>query len=121
VGYSYAVDFNSYANQGLPESAEMIALDVLGTRTRLGATPFPHVDQGVLHTDIRVTPNRLVVMVSGGKQKLIPTVVFASPPFIVGFFQAPAPLYYGFTAGTGGLQQVVDILNFRIQTGLPPL
>jgi len=116
-GYSYGVEFNTWADQGLPDNPQTVALDLLGIRTKLNMTPFPHVDGGVFRAQVRVTPAELTVTVSGGKQNMAPTVILTSPNWLVGdFFKAPKPLYFGFTAGTGGAQQITDIFNLRIQT-----
>jgi hypothetical protein len=116
-GYSYGIEFNTYAPQGLPDAAETVGLNLFGMRTRLGQTAFPHIDQGVFRAQVRVTPERLTLTVSGGNNNAEPRVLLTSPDFLAraNYFQTPAPLYFGFTGGTGGLQQRTDILNLRIQ------
>jgi hypothetical protein len=121
-GYSYAIEFNSWNDQGLPEDAGgryTVALDLNGVRSKIGITPFKPNDAGVLHADVRVTPAQLTMNVS--KQgSTTPIFTFTSPPWLVNFFDAPKPLFFGFTGSTGGAQEIVDVLNFKLQTGLPP-
>jgi hypothetical protein len=120
-GYSYAVEFNSWADQGLPEDAGgryTVALDLNGVRSKIGITPFNPTDKGVLHADVRVTPAQLTMTLS--KQgSTTPIFTFTSPSWLVNFFNAPKPLYFGFTGSTGGAYEIADVLNFKLQTGLP--
>jgi hypothetical protein len=113
-GYSYAIEFNSYAEQGLPSSTQTVALDLFAIRSKINQTAFRHWKKGVIHAEVRVTPAQLTLTVSGGTDNLPPTVILTSPSWLVDFFKAPAPLYLGFTAGTGGSGQIVDILNLKI-------
>ena len=121
-GYSYAIEFNAWADQGLPDDAGgryTIALDLNSVRSKIGITPFDFIDAGVLHADVRVTPAQLTMTLTkqGGTT---PVFTFTSPSWLVNYFQAPKPLYFGFTASTGGAYCIADILNFKLQTGLPP-
>lgn len=118
VGYNYGVEFNSWPENGLPNAPQTVGLDILGVRERFNQTAFPHVDLGTFTAQVRVTPDLLTVTVSGGTANLKPTVILTSPKWMVGFFNPPAPLYFGFTAGTGGAQQVVDLFNLNIK--VPP-
>src|SRR5439155_16141604 len=59
TGYNYGVEFNSYSDQGLENIPQIVGLDILGKRTRLNATALTHVDQGVMHAEIRVTADVL--------------------------------------------------------------
>src|SRR5438445_3960346 len=120
-GYSYAIEFNAWADQGLPDDAGgryTIALDLNSVRSKIGITPFDFIDAGVLHADVRVTPAQLTMTLTkqGGTT---PVFTFTSPTWLVNYFQAPKPLYLGFTASTGGAYIIADILNFKLQTGLP--
>jgi hypothetical protein len=121
-GYSYAIEFNMWGDQGLPDDAGgryTVALDVNGQRSKIGITPFNFINQGVLHADVRVVPSQLTMSVS--KQgSTTPLFTYTSPSWLVNFFQAPKPLFLGFTASTGGAYNTSDILNFQLQTGLPP-
>jgi Legume lectin domain len=117
-GYNYAVEFNTYVENGPQDHPEAVALDLFSVRSKLNQTPFPMVDQGVFTAQVRVTPDVLTLTISGGKANMAPKVILTSPTWMVGFFNAPKPLYFGFTGGTGGLQQVTSILNLNIK--VPP-
>lgn len=58
--------------------------------------------------------------VSGGKNNTAPKVILTSPDFRAkaDYFKNPKPLYFGFTAGTGGLGTVIDVLSLNIK--VPP-
>ena len=51
---------------------------------------------------------------------MAPKVILTSPEFLAKaeYFKNPKPLYFGFTAGTGGLGMVIDILSLNIK--VPP-
>jgi hypothetical protein len=121
-GYSYAIEFNSGSGQGLPDDAGgryTIALDLNGSRSKIGITPFDFVDAGVMHAEVRVTPGRLALTLTR-QGETAPVFTFASPNWLVNFFQTPKPLYFGFTGGTSGAAETVDVLKFTLQTGLQP-
>jgi hypothetical protein len=115
-GYSYAVEFNTYAVQGLKDQPETVALNVVGARAKIGQTPFPHIDRGIFHTAIAVRREMIEVTISGGSENLPPTQLFTSPWWLL--FDTDRPLWFGFTGATGGLRSVIDILNLKI-TALP--
>jgi lectin family protein len=115
-GYSYAVEFNTYAAQGLRDNSETVAIDVVGARAKLSQVPFPHIDRGVLHAAISVRREGIEVTVSGGKENLAPRKVLVTPWWIL--FDTNRPLWFGFTGATGGLRSTIDILNLTI-TPLP--
>ncbi len=115
-GYNYAVEFNSYAPQGLPDQPETVAVDILGARVKLGQIAFPHVDQGVFHALIAVRRAAIDVTVSGGKANLPPKRLLTTPWWIQ--FVTDQPMWIGFTGATGGLRSVIDIFNLKI-TPLP--
>lgn len=117
-GYSYGIEFNSWNGQGIPGMPETIALDLNGQRSKIGITPFKHVDAGMLHAETRVTPAQLVMTITK-KGDTKPVMTFTSPTWLVNFFNPPKPLFFGFTGATGGAVETVDIVNFKIQTGLP--
>jgi hypothetical protein len=111
-GYSYAVEFNSYPPQGLSGAPETIALDILGLRTRFNQTPFRFVDQSSIRTKVRVRPQGLTVSVMTGFNVFTP--IYQSPSWMNGFFNPPRRLFLGFTAGTGGARQIVDIFGLGL-------
>jgi hypothetical protein len=112
-GYSYAVEFNTYGPQGLPGAPETVAVDILGLRTRFNQSPFRIVDQGPILVRIRVKPEGLSVSVFNGAafQR-----VYQTPGWMSGFFVPPRQLYLGFTAGTGGARQIVDIYGLSLRS-----
>ena len=117
-GYCYAVDFNSWQDNGLPSQNQIIGLDITGQRNVLGRTAFNFVNKGLIHYDIRVTPDTLTVFATGGTDKLANKVLLTQPSwFGKGFFNAPNPVYFGFTGGTGGAMMEVDVSNLTIKTG----
>jgi Legume lectin domain len=115
-GYSYAVEFNSWVSQGLPNAAETIGIDILGLRTRFNQTPLRFVDQGPMTAIIRVKPEGLSVAFA--TRQGIQTVL-QSPGWMSGFFIPPRRLYFGFTAGTGGARQIVDIWELQLSSNQP--
>jgi hypothetical protein len=121
-GYSYAIEFNSASGQGLPDDAGgrfTIALDLNGSRSKIGITPFDFIDAGVLHAEVRVTPAHLTMTLTR-QGDTAPAFIFDSPSWLVNFFQTPRPLYFGFAGATAGAAETADVLNFTLQTGLPP-
>jgi hypothetical protein len=115
-GYSYAVEFNTYAPQGLPDHPETVAVDIVGARAKIGQLPFAHIDRGIFHAAVAVRREAIEVTVSGGNEKLAPTKLLATPWWIQ--FVTDQPLWLGFTGGTGGLRSVIDIFNLTV-TPLP--
>lgn len=111
-GYSYAVEFNTNAPQGLPDRPETIGLDIIGVRVKIGQVAFPHIDRGVFHALVTVRREGLDVMVSGGRDQLPPTRVFTSPWWIQ--FDNSQPMWLGFTAGTGGQRSTIDLLKLKV-------
>jgi hypothetical protein len=117
-GYDYAVDFNAWQDNGLPSQNQIIGLDINGQRTVMGRTAYNFVNKGLVHYDIRVTPDTLTVFATGGTDKLANKVLLTQPKwFGAGFFNAPNPVYFGFTGGTGGAMMEVDVSNLTISTG----
>jgi hypothetical protein len=123
IGYTYGFEVNTYSGQGV----QGVAFDAFGGRPKINQMRWPDaggklVDRGVYTMQVRVTPDKgAMVTVSGGKNNLPPTVAWTSPPFLDSFFSAPTdkPMFFGFTAGTGGLGTVQDILNLTIQSPAP--
>jgi hypothetical protein len=111
--YSYAVEFNSYPPQGLPGAAETVGIDILGLRTRFNQTPLRFVEQGGIRVKIRVKPEGLTVLVFTGAGF---QTILQSPARMNGFFTPPRRLYLGFTAGTGGVRQIVDIFGLSLSS-----
>lgn len=117
-GYCYAVDFNSWQDNGLPNQNQIIGLDITGQRNVLGRTAYNFVNKGLIHYDVRVTPDTITVFATGGTDKLANKVLLTQPAwFGAGFFNAPKPVYFGFTGGTGGAMMEVDVHNLTILTG----
>jgi hypothetical protein len=114
-GYSYAVEFNTYAPQGLREQPETVAVDIVGARAKIGQVAFPHIDRGVYHAKIAVRREALEVTLSGGKENLPPTKLLTTPWWIQ--FDTDQPMWFGFTGATGGLRSTIDILNLKITAG----
>jgi hypothetical protein len=114
-GYSFAVEFNTYSVQGLRDHPETVAIDILGTRPKIGQAPFPHIDHGVLHAKIAVRYEAIEVVISGGRENLPPTRILTTPWWIQ--FDTDQPMWLGFTGGTGGLRSIIDILNLTITPG----
>ena len=54
---------------------------------------------------------------------MAPKVAWSSPPYLNTFFNAPTdkPFFVGFTAATGGLGTIQEILNLRIVSPAPPV
>jgi hypothetical protein len=129
AGYSYAVEFNVYPPQGRPDSPETVALDLgipgsrIGEfRVRFNQTGIPILGNGVLHAVIRVTPDKITGVFTGGTLTADKPVNYSSPSFLGGgLFKPldtsgqPLPLYLGFTGATGGARSLIEILNFRVQ------
>jgi len=117
-GYTYSVDFNAWQDNGLPNQNQIIGLNLTGQRNVFGRTKYNFVNQGLIHYDIRVTPDTLSVFATGGTAKMDHTVLLTQPTWMgKGFFNAPNPVYFGFTGGTGGAQMEADISNLTISTG----
>jgi hypothetical protein len=114
--YSYGVEFNSAVGQGLPGSPETAAIDILGLRTRFSQTPFSFVDRGPVTVAIRVTPFWMRAWVETATG---PRTILQSPLWMNGFFQPPDRLWFGFTAGTGGARQIVDIYQLVLRSNEP--
>lgn len=118
-GYNYALEFNSYPSNGLSTtSPQTVALDIyspIPIRQRLGDTALPFYNTGVWHAVVRVTDDNLTATFTGGNLAAGKSIVYTSPSFLSDFFQAPAALFMGFTAGTGGAREIVDVMNFRVQ------
>jgi hypothetical protein len=129
AGYSYAVEFNVYPPQGLTDNPETVALDLgipgsrIGEfRVRFNQTGIPIVGTGVLHAVIRVTPDKITGLFTGGTLTADKPVNYSSPSYLGGgLFKPldtsgqPLPLYLGFTGATGGSRALIEILNFRVQ------
>jgi len=111
-GYSYAVEFNTYAPQGLPEHPETVAVDIIGTRAKVGQVAFPHIDRGIFHAAIAVRRDGIEVPLSAGSDHLPPTRLITTPWWLQ--FVTDQPLWIGFTGATGGLRSTIDILNLTI-------
>ena len=92
-GYDYGVDFNAWQDNGLPNQNQIIGLDINGQRTVIGRTAFNFVNKGLIHYDVRVTPDTLTVFATGGTDKLANQVLLTQPKwFGAGFFNAPNPV-----------------------------
>jgi hypothetical protein len=113
-GYSYAVEFNSWPSQGLPGAGETVAVDILGLRTRFNQTPFRFVDRLPIRAKIRVRPQGLTVSIMTGSEVFTP--IYQTPSWMNGFFNPPRRLFLGFTAGTGGARQIVDIYGLTLSS-----
>jgi hypothetical protein len=121
---SYAVEFNTYSGQG-PQS---VGWDMNGSRQKFDQTAFEMVDKGIFTAEVRVQPTSITVTISGGNDNLKPTQVMATNVIkALGcgdkpVFQnlTPKPIFFGFTAGTGGLGTVQDVLNLKIVSPAPP-
>jgi hypothetical protein len=118
-GYNYGIDFNTWGDNGLPDAAQTIGLDIRQNRTQLGEQPYVHVGKGLITYAVRVTPDQVIVTATGGTDNLQNKEILNVR--LGGFFNAPAPLYFGWTAGTGGARQITTVANLRIQTGLEPV
>jgi hypothetical protein len=114
-GYNYGIDFNTWGDNGLPDAAQTIGLDLRQNRTQLGERPFVHVGKGLITYAVRVTPDQVVVTASGGTDNLANQEILNVR--LGGYFNAPNPLFFGWTAGTGGARQITTVANLRIQTG----
>jgi lectin family protein len=121
---SYAVEFNTYAGQG----PQAVAWDYGGTRSKFDQTPFDMVDKGIFTAEVRVQPGSITVTISGGTANLKPTQAMTTNIFkTLGcgdtgtLFQrlTTQPIYFGFTAGTGGLGTIQDVLNLKIVSPAP--
>jgi hypothetical protein len=114
---SYAIEFNSYSGQG----GQSVAWDAFGVRTKFNQSPFEHVDKGPFSAEMRVLPKEVTVTVSGGSDNMAPTMVMKTTLLVTDMpdlewfkILAPAPQYFGVTAGTGGSAQITDIYSLRI-------
>lgn len=117
-GYTYSVDFNAWQDNGLPNQNQVIGLNLTGQRNMFGRTAYNFVNKGLIHYDIRVTPDTLTVFATGGTDKLDHKVLLTQPSWLgKGFFNAPKPTWFGFTGGTGGAQMEADVSNLTIATG----
>jgi hypothetical protein len=123
---SYAVEFNTYSGQG----GQTVGWNQKGSRAKFDQSPFEHADKGIFTADVRVEGSKITVTVSGGTDNLKPTQVMTTK-FLQdlgcgeggNFFKnlTPEPVFFGFTAGTGGETQITDILNLKIVAPAPPL
>jgi hypothetical protein len=122
---SYAVEFNTYSGQG----PQAVAWDKNGSRSKFDQTAFNMVDQGIFTAEVRVQPSSITVTISGGTANLKPTQAMTTS--IIKKLGCPdkpifqnllnnKPIYFGFTAGTGGLGTIQDILNLKIVSPAPP-
>jgi hypothetical protein len=126
---SYAVEFNTYSGQG----GQTVGWNEKGTRSKRDQSPFEHADMGIFTAEVRVEGSNITVTVSGGTDNLKPTQVMtvnyfknltallgcSAPP--ADYFKnlTPEPVFFGFTAGTGGETQVTDILNLKVVAPAP--
>lgn len=115
-GYNYGVDFNTWGDNGLPDAAQTIGLDLRQNRTQLGEQPFVHVGKGLITYAVRVTPDQVIVTATGGTDNLANKEILNVR--LGGYFNAPNPLFFGWTAGTGGARQITTVANLKIQTGI---
>jgi hypothetical protein len=124
IGYTYGFEVNTYAGQGV----QGVAFDAFGGRPKISQRRWPDaggklVDRGIYTMQVRVTPDTgATVIVAGGKNNMAPKVAWSSPPYLNTFFNAPTdkPFFVGFTASTGGLGTIQEILNLRIVAPAPP-
>jgi hypothetical protein len=65
---------------------------------------------------IRVKPEGLTVSVFNGAGF---QTILQTPARMSGYFTPPRRLYLGFTAGTGGLRQIVDIFSLSVRSNQP--
>jgi hypothetical protein len=121
---SYAVEFNSYSGQG----GQTVAWNQKGSRSKFDQSPFEHADMGIFTAEVRVEGSKITVTASGGSENMAPTQVMTTK-FLQdlgcgeggNFFRnlTPEPVYFGFTAGTGGETQITDIFNLKIVAPAP--
>jgi hypothetical protein len=123
---SYGVEINSYSGQG----GETVAWDMKGSRAKFDQSPFVHVDQGIFTAEVRVSGSKMTVHMSGGNSNMARTQVMTTALLqslgcgeggnFFGDITKGKPIYFGFTAATGGLGQITDILNLRVVSPAPP-
>jgi hypothetical protein len=125
---SYAVEFNTYSGQG----GQTVGWNEKGTRSKRDQSPFEHADMGIFTAEVRVEGSNITVTVSGGTDNMKPTQVMTvnyfkklgdllGCPAPTDYFKnlTPEPVFFGFTAGTGGETQVTDILNLKVVAPAP--
>jgi hypothetical protein len=116
-GFNYGVDFNTWGDNGLVGAAQTVGLDIAGERIQIGEQPYTFVGKGLITYAVRVTPGQVTVTANGGTDNLANKVIYTSPNLGT-YFTATAPLFFGWTAGTGGAREIATVTGLTIQTGI---
>jgi len=116
-GFNYGVDFNTWGDNGLPGQAQTIGLDIGQNRSMIGQTAYTVVGKGLITYSVRVAPGVFTVTANGGKDNLKDKVLLSLNPGTL--LTANAPMFFGWTAGTGGAREIATVTGLTIQTDIP--